>query len=322
MEKSVESRVPFRLETLYKYGLYIVFFIMITGLSILTPKFYSPENIKHIFLYSAPLGIGVIGVTFVIVTQGYDLSTGMVMFLSAVNSAIMINNGYSFFFVVLVSVVCGILAGCVNGLLVAKFKVVPFIATLATMTAGRGFTLILSKQQTLYINNNVGDFIVKTRILGIPFIVYLLLVLAIIGQIVLTRTGYGRQLYAIGNHAVAARKIGIKVTLTTFSVYLISGACAALAGLISALQVGAVTPTLGDGTQFVITSAAVLGGVSLFGGRGNILPGALTGVLMFTIIENGLILMNANPYAYTIVRGLVIFLAVAVDCIRNTLELK
>lgn len=322
ISKSVFKGVTFNVDYFYKYGLYIVFALIVIGLSVLTPKFYAPENIKHIFLYSAPLGIAVIGVTFVIITQGYDLSTGMVMFLSAVTSTLLINKGYSFFTVVIVALACGAFVGCINGVIVAKFKVVPFIATLATMTFGRGITLIFSKQQTLYLSGNVGDFIIKTRIMGIPLIVYVLIALAVIGQLVLAKTSFGRQLYAIGNNPVAAGKIGIKVTSKVFIVYIISGAFAALSGLISALQVGAVTPTLGDGFQFVITSAAVLGGVSLFGGKGKILPGALIGVLLFTIIEDGLVLMNANPYAYTVVRGMVIFFAVAVDCIRNKNELK
>lgn len=312
----------FNVDYFYKYGLYIVFALIVIGLSIVTEKFYAAENIKHIFLYSAPLGIAVIGVTFVIITQGYDLSTGMVMFLSAVTSTLLINGGYGFFTIIGVALFAGAFVGCINGLLVAIFNVVPFVATLATMTFGRGLTLIFSKQQTLYVSGDVGDFIIKTRLLGVPLIVYVLVVLAIIGQLILSKTSFGRQLYAIGNNAVAARKIGIKVKQKVFSVYIISGALAALAGLISALQIGAVTPTLGDGYQFVITSAAVLGGVSLFGGRGNILPGAITGVLLFTVIEDGLVLLNTNPYAYTVVRGIVIFAAVAVDCIRNKYELK
>lgn len=314
--------ITLNIEYFYKYGIYIVFALVVIVFSTLTPKFYAVDNIINIFLQTASTGISVVGIVFVIITAGIDLSVGTTILFSAIISALLITRGYGLLTVVAGAIICGAIIGTINGFVISKWKVIPFIATLATMTFGRGITLYINKTKTLYCPGDVGDFIIKTRVLGIPVIVIALIFLAIIGQLVLNKTSFGRQLFAIGNNSAAAEKIGINVSRRIFFVYLISGVFAGLSGLVSAAQIGAVTPTLGQGQEFVIISAAVLGGVSLFGGRGSIIPGALVGAILITCIEDGLVLVNANPYAYTAVRGLVIFVAVMVDCFRNKGELK
>ncbi|HEX4951345.1 MAG TPA: ABC transporter permease, partial [Blastocatellia bacterium] len=154
-------------------------------------------------------------------------------------------------------------------------------------------------------------------IAGIPFPAVMLVLVVVTAHLVLTRTSFGRQIYALGNDADAARKAGIRVGRIQFAVYVISGGCAALGGLVSIAQLGAVSPTFGTNREFAAIAAAVLGGTSLFGGRGGVLPGTLLGALLIQTVENGLVIVNADPYLYPLVMSAIIFLAVLVDSLRN-----
>ncbi|MBA3441614.1 MAG: ABC transporter permease, partial [Pyrinomonadaceae bacterium] len=156
------------------------------------------------------------------------------------------------------------------------------------------------------------------RPLGVPLPVLIFGVVFLAGHVALTRTAFGRQLYAVGNDAVAARKAGVNVARVLFAVYLISGFCAALGGLVSVAQLGAVSPTFGNQREFAAIAAAVLGGTSLFGGRGQVIPGTVLGAILIQTVENGLVIINANPYLYPLILGTIIFVAVMLDSLRHT----
>jgi ribose transport system permease protein len=155
------------------------------------------------------------------------------------------------------------------------------------------------------------------RLLGVPLPIWILAVTTLAGQYVLTRTGFGRRIYAVGNNPDAAHKAGIDVTRMIASVYVISGFCAALGGLVSVAQLGAVSPTFGNQREFAAISAAVLGGTSLFGGRGSVLPGTLLGALLIQTVESGLVIVNADPYVYPLIMAAIIFVAVLLDSVRQ-----
>ncbi len=321
MRASAALRVN-SLESFYRYGLYFVFLLLVVTFSAITPKFYGISNIINILQQSAAAGIAVVGMSFVILTAGIDLSIGSTMCITAVTAAFLSGAGWGVIPVILVSLLCGGLIGAFNGLLISRWKVVPFIVTLAVQITIRGIISAITGQSLIYFTGPAQEFLTQTMIVSVPIITWIFILIIIVGQYVLVRTAFGRQLYAIGNNASAAEKVGLNVRRNLFLVYLIAGAMAGLSGLISSVQVASVTPEFGKGQEFLVISAAVLGGVSLFGGKGNIFPGALIGVLIITRIENGLVLVGADPYSYTIVRGLVIFLAVMVDCIRNRGELR
>lgn len=305
-----------------QYGFYIFFIVLIVLFSVMTPKFLTFNNIVGILLQSTSIGIAVVGMCFVIITAGIDLSVGSTIFFSATVCGNLIGNGVGLLPVILVSIFCGAIMGTVNGLIISKFKVTPFIATLGTMTACRGLTLTFSGAKAQYLAGDIQNLIMNSNVAGVPTIVICMIAVFIIGNIVLKKTPFGRQLYAVGHSDIAAEKIGIKAAQIKFIAYLIAGITAGIAGLITSIRVGAVMPSLGLGQEFVIISCAVLGGVSLFGGKGNILPGAFVGVLIISCIENGLVLVNANPYLYTIIRGIVIYLSVMIDSIQNKGELR
>jgi ribose/xylose/arabinose/galactoside ABC-type transport system permease subunit len=314
-----------------KYGVYFILLIMVVFLSIASKKFLSFSNVMNILQQAAPLGIAVIGMIFVLSIAGTDISVGQVMFLTAVVSAVVLENfkrqgiadrPSSILIVWGVGLVVGLAFGALNGLLCARFGVVPFIATLATMSIARGIGLSVSKAK-LYHMNELSVFSQST-VAGtkFPVVVLLQLGLLLIFSFIYYLTPFGRHIDAVGNDAAAAKNAGIKVIRVQFFAFLICGFTASVAAMLLAGQIANVTTTFANGNEFLVISGAVLGGTSLFGGKGNMIPGALVGIVLVQTIMNGLLLMNASPYAYTIIRGLIIFVAVILDSINYRGELR
>ena len=211
--------------------------------------------------------------------------------------------------------------GLVNAVLVFRVRIVPFIVTLATFYVGRGLGLFLSETRAINLPESFLQ-LGAARWFGIPFPVYVLAAVVLAGHGVLTYTAFGRQIYAVGHSAEKARKAGLPVNRILLSVYLISGLCAALGGLVAIAQLGAVSPTFGYQSEFVAIAAAVLGGASLFGGKGTVLPGTLVGALFIQALQSGLVIVNANPYLYPLITGGVIFLVVMIDSLQHRLALR
>ncbi len=303
----------------YKYGIYVILTLLIILFSLLSKKFITLNNLINILQQAAALGISTVGMVLVISTAGIDISVGSIMYFASCLAGIAINRDMGLIPVVLTALAGGGFIGALNGLAVAKFNIVPFIATLATMGIARGLGLVVSRAKILFFFD-ISKIIAGSRFFGIPVTVYLLIIFLISGDFLLRKTQFGRHLFAIGNDKSVAKKIGINVEKKIFLAYFICGILAGLAGIIYSAQISAVIPSFAVGTEFVVISAAVLGGTSLFGGKGNILPGALTGVIIVTIIENGLNIVNASPYAYPVVRGAIIFIAVMVDSLKNSGE--
>ncbi|MCE1254997.1 MAG: ABC transporter permease [Anaerolineae bacterium] len=314
---------------LYQYGIYIVFMVMVVVFSFTNKHFLSIENALIILQQAAPMGIAVVGMTFVLILAGIDISVGQIMYLSAILVAIAMEamkpSGFlgtpgSYAIIFAIAILTGLTIGTINGLVISRFKIVPFIATLATMGIARGIGLIASNSRVFFVEKLSP--VSNGNINGFPVVVIILLVLAIVFDYVLRRTPYGRQLMAIGNDSAAAQKIGINVRRNVLIAYAICGTMAGIAGVLSAGQVANVAVYFADGNEFLVISAAVLGGTSLFGGKGSVFPGALIGIILVTTIVNGMTMMNASPYAYKIVRGAIIFLAVMVDSINFKGELR
>ncbi len=307
----------------YKYGLYFVFGLLAAAFSLLNSNFLSAANAVNLLQQTTSTGIAAAGLVFVLVSGGIDISMGSTIYLSSVIAATFANRGVGIAGSFAIALACGVAVGSLNGFFVSVLKIVPLIVTLASLYIVRGVALALTGVQSLFFFNKVGDAVAYTRIGGVlPVVIVILVVTLCLVQLVLSRTLFGRQLFAMGNNLAGARIMGIKVKRNTFLTYVISGALAGLAGLVSGAQVGAITPTFAEGQEFIIITTAILGGVSLFGGKGTAFPGAFLGVLIVMCIENGLVMAGANMYFYTIVRGIVIFFAVMIDCIRNSGELR
>ncbi|HNW85612.1 MAG TPA: ABC transporter permease [Candidatus Limiplasma sp.] len=304
------------------YGLYAVFLALIGFFSIKNPAFLTVKNGVTILQMASTLGVVVVGMFFVLITAGIDISVASNMYFSAVVACTLLNTfKIPIWLCFVVSMLSGCLIGSINGLFIAKFKMLPFITTLATSSIARGLGLLVSHTKLIVLDQSA--FVVSnTRILGVPLVAYIFVLMAVIGHVILRRTTFGRQLFACGNNLQGAKKIGINGEKTIFLAYLFCGAMAGLAGMMNACNLSSVNQNFAIGDEFVVISSAVVGGASLFGGKGRVLPGALIGILMVQVIMNGLTLIQASPYIYTVIRGLVIFVAVMIDSIKFSGEIR
>ncbi|WP_420458768.1 ABC transporter permease [Neolewinella sp.] len=295
---------------------YIFFALIVLVFSLLSGRFLSMENGINILVQAAPLAIVATGMTFVLLTAGIDLSVGSIMFLAGVVSAKLVLAGVPLGVATLAILGVGLLFGLVNAVCIYRVRIIPFIVTLATFYAGRGLGLHLSETRAINLPENFL-LLGSARLLGLPLPVWVLLLVVGIAHLVLSRTVFGRQLYAVGNDIEKARRAGLPVERILLAVYLICGFCAALGGLVALSQLGAVSPTFGYQYEFVAIAAAVLGGASLFGGRGSVFPGTLIGALLIQSLQSGLVIVNADPYLYPLITGAVIFMIVMLDSLRH-----
>jgi ribose/xylose/arabinose/galactoside ABC-type transport system permease subunit len=312
------------LDYFYQYGLFVVFIGLVALFSSFNQNFFTLKNMINIMKQTSSTGIAAVGLVFVMLTGGIDVSIGSVVFMTSVIVATLTSQGLGMAGAFVVAIGCGAAVGCVNGYFCARRKMTPLIVTLAMLYIIRGTAIGIVGIRQVDFTNPVGTTLARMRLLNghLPVIVLVLAAAMAIGQFILAKLSFGRQLYAIGNNKLSAQKMGIGVDRNLFVSYVLCGAFAGLSGLISGAQVGGISPTFATGTEFIIISSTVLGGVSLFGGKGNVFPGAFLGVLVIMCIENGLVMASANMYAYTIVRGIVIFLAVMLDSARNKGELR
>ncbi len=299
----------------------VLFAIVLLTFSILSHHFFSFQNFFNILVQASSLAIIATGMTFVLLTAGIDLSVGSIMFLAGVISGKLVVAGFPLWMACTLVLVIGVLFGLINGAFIFKAKVIPFIVTLATFYVGRGLGLFISETRAV----NLPESFLKigsTKFFGVPAPIIVMTIVIIAGHLVLTKTIFGKHLYAVGHDEVKSRKAGIPVDGLLLKVYIICGFCAALGGLVAIAQLGAISPTFGLQSEFMAIAASVLGGTSLFGGRGSIFPGTLIGVLLIQSIQNGLVMVNADPYLYTVITGGVIFLIVLIDSIRHLQQKK
>lgn len=301
---------------LYVYSALAIFVAVFAVFSLLSDRFLEPQNILNILTQSAAIGIVAIGITFVLLVAGIDLSVGSMMFLSAAVAGRLLASGFPLWAGFLAMALVGLAVGLANGFISTRFGVPPFLVTLAVLYMGRGFGLLLTETRQLSLPEGflrVG----QASVLGIPLPVLVFAVVLVVAHFTLSWTPFGRQIYAIGNNREAAEKAGIRVRPILVSAYAISGLAAGIGGMVAVAQLGAVAPNFAEGRELTVIAAAVLGGTSLFGGRGAVFPGTVLGAVLLITIENGLNLVNANPYVYPLITASVIVLAVLVDSIRT-----
>ena len=317
-----------------QYAIYIVFVVLVLIITIRQPSFLSINNFRNILAMSATRIIFAMGMAAVLITAGVDLSCGRMVGLAAVVSASMLQNlDYSrrmypdlpvlplIVPILIAMAVCGIF-GFLNGLFITKLRVPAFIATLGTMVAVWG-TCSLYFDRPPYGAQPIGGLDHRFITLGtgyvgldgvysIPYIVIIAAVIAFITWVLFNKTTYGKNIYAIGGNAEAARVSGVNVTRTLIIVYTIAGVLYGLGGSLEAARTGGATNSYGNGYELDAIAACVVGGVSNLGGIGTV-PGAVIGVLIFSVINYGLTFINMSPYWQQIVKGAIIIAAVALD---------
>ena len=280
--------------------------------TILSPNFLSMTNLFNVFKQITVAGIVGCGMTFVILTGGIDLSVGSILGLSGVLAAGVLTATGNVVLSILTAIGIGLICGTVNGFWVAECGIPPFIATLGMMTLLRGCVLVYTKGSPISIGSDAYKFFGKGTVAGIPVPVIILIVLFILAHIILTKTGYGRSVYAFGGNREAARLSGISTKRTEWLVYIINGLMCGIAAVLLTARLGSAQSTTGEGIEMDAIAAVILGGTSLSGGVGFVLP-TVVGAMIMGIIDNILTLMNVNPHATSIVKGAVILIAVLVD---------
>ena len=299
-------------------GLAGALIVLIIAASFISPFFLKPANLLNVLRQVAMYGILGIGMTFVILTKGIDLSVGSTVALTGVIGAILLERGVPIPLVILACLVIGVAVGAVNGFGVSYWRIPAFIMTLGTMVMVRGFALMFADGGTVN-PGKLGEnffFLGGGYLLGIPTPIYIFALVCIISAVVLGLTPFGRAIYAVGSNEEAARLSGIDVPRVIFGVYAICGLLAALSGLIFLSRLSVGDPNSGLGLELEAITIAVIGGTSLFGGEGTVL-GTIGGAMVLAIIANVLNLAGVSPFSQQVVKGAIIILAVLLEAGRK-----
>jgi ribose/xylose/arabinose/galactoside ABC-type transport system permease subunit len=287
------------------------------------PQSLRYQSLENAFKQASYVGIMAVGQTIVLLTGGIDLSLGSNMYVSAVVAGLAMQHyAIGAWPALFLCLLVGAIFGTVNAFAVTKLKVMPFIVTLATMVTGRGIGLMFSKSRAVSFPDSVTG-LGSAELLGlVPYPIVIFAAVVFCAWILLERTTLGRQIYAVGFNQEAARKAGVSTDKALGSAYVLCGVFASLGGFISIAQLGNVNAGFGKGDEFDAIAAAVLGGVSLFGGVGRVFPGVVLGAVFIRAVSNSLVSARVDLYLHPLVAGALIFLAVLVDSLRHTILAK
>jgi ribose transport system permease protein len=293
----------------------IFFALVFVGFGLTTEGFVSIQNIRNLITQSAATGILAVGMTLLLLTGRVDLSVGAVMYLGGAICGKLLAVGAPLLVGLAGLFATAAVFGAVNYWVSARFRVVSFIVTLATMHMGRGLAQALTETRSIPVPpfESWGSW----NLWGWDLPAILFGVVVLVAYVLLQHTGFGRQLYAVGGDAEAARRAGVRVEWIVAAAFVGCSLCAGLAAAVSLTQSPTVSPEFGWEVEFTAIAAAVLGGTSLFGGKGGVLPGAIIGAGLLQMVNNGLNIRNVDPYLYPIILGGIIFLAVLTDSQRN-----
>ncbi len=296
-----------------RYGILLSLICICVVLSIITPNFFSAQNLLIVLRQVSINGILAIGVTFVIIAGGIDLSLGSVVALTGVVAASFAHpDTYPLVIPLLLALLTGIAIGAINGLTITWGRVAPFIVTLGMMTVARGLALVFSNGRPVTNLSPSFNYIGGGDFLHIPVPILLFALVIIVAIVILNNTLIGRYIYAVGGNETAARASGIRVNRVKLFAYIICSMLAALAGIILASRITTGQPNAGVAYELDAIAAVVIGGTSLLGGKGSI-TGTVIGVLIIGVINNGLDLLNVSSYYQQIIKGVIIIGAALLD---------
>ena len=310
------DRRTFNVQNMFlSYGFYILLVLFVLFFGIISESFLTVSNWTQISIVACFLLTASAGLTTVIITGNIDLSLGSVAYVAA--AMVYLTSEFPPIISILVGIAAGLVAGFINGVLVSHLRMNSLLTTLGIMIAYRGISLVITGGTVRPVSEGLR-FLGSIKFFNIVPLVFLIsFIVMIMLQIVLSKTKFGAYCYAIGNSEQSATRIGIPVKTVKTAVFIISGTCGAISGLLLPMYLGEVTTFTGRGMEFEAVAAVVIGGTSLFGGRCNILPGTFAGVLLLIIINNGLGTIGVSPYIYPFVAGVVIFLAIYLDSLKN-----
>ena len=301
---------------LKNYGILFAFVLVCVILAALSPVFLRWNNILNIIRQSSIFGIMAVGMTFVILTGGIDLSVGSILAVSGALAAGMLKADAGLPSVILPALAVGAILGLANGLIITVGRITPFVATLGMMSIARSLTLIYLNGYPLSGFNPQFRFIGGGDLLGIPFPIVVFLLAVLLAAVILQHTRLGRYTYAIGGNEETVRLSGIRTNFYKTMVYVISGVTSAVSAVLLVSRLNSAEPVAGMGYELDVIAAVVIGGTSLNGGRGGVW-GTLVGALLIAVINNGMVLLGISPYFQQLVKGLIILGAVLLDRLRD-----
>ncbi len=296
----------------------VAFFVFML---IASPNFRTHYNLFNVWLDITITGILAVGMTFVIITAGIDLSVASNLALTAMVGALMMHRTESVLLSFLLMLAVGFGIGAFNGILISRLRMVPFIVTLGMLSLARGLAMLTTRGRSVYDFPPIVAKVGSGEIYGIPVAGLITVGLYLIAWYLLNRTVFGRSVFLVGSNPRAARLSGINVESIKTSVYVLSGLCGALAGFIQIGRLNAAKPSMAYGLELDVVSAVVLGGTSLFGGKGSII-GTLCGAFIIVLIRNAMVLFEVSVYYHQVVKGIVIFIAVFIDIVRSGVLFK
>ena len=286
--------------------------LLLTFSSIFAPSFLTVENLTNVMVQSVFVLLLGIGMTYVLISGGIDLSVGSTMGVSAAICVFLLNAGVALPFAILAGLLTGAIVGLINSYFIVVLGFADFIATLGTLSLMRGVVEVMTTNSRLNSQDPGFMALSGSSVVGIPVAVIIAVLVAIVAGVVLARTTIGRAVYGVGLNRRSSFLAGVLVNQVRFSVYIVSGMCAALSGILLASRLSSVHPAMGTGYELTAIAAAALGGTSLSGGRGSVLGTAL-GALFLAVLQNTLSLMAVNTFWFQIITGVIIVLAVLLD---------
>jgi ribose transport system permease protein len=312
-----------RLPRIKELNILLALIVLCTFLSFASPYFLSTNNLLGVARAFTLTAIAAIGQTMVIITGGIDLSVGSVIGLSGLSTGMLLASGVPLVPAVLAGLAVGTLFGACNGLLITRIGFPPFIATLGTLSIGRGLIYVLTKGYPVTVPREEE----LLRVIGqgyvgiVPVPVIIMVIITIVATLFLSKTTLGRYIYAVGGNEEAARLAGINVNGVKMFVYTMSGFLASISGIILMSRLVSAQPNAGLGQELPVIAASIIGGTSLLGGEGTVV-GAVLGAAIIGVVDNGIVLLGIDPYAQQVVTGTVVLLAVAVDIWQKRRELR
>jgi len=311
---SASSRPRVLLNAIVEYWIFVAFIVLVGIFAVTSPVFLTDSNLLNVGRQTALVTIMAVGMTFVIIGAEIDLSIASTLALAGMLGALAMNHfGNEWPVAVLVALGTGALIGTTNGLLTTAFGVPSFLVTLGMMMIARGLAMIVTNTVPVPITNQgLDDFFGGGSLLGLPAPIFWTVVVVVLGVVGLHFLSFGRAVYATGGNALAARYSGISTRRVKIITFVISGTLAGLAAIILNARTQAARPDFANGMEMDVLAAVILGGTSLFGGRGTII-GTVVGSLMIGVLNNGLTLLNVSSHAQLVVKGVIIIVAVAIS---------
>lgn len=293
-------------------GMFIFLLVLMVGVGILNPDFLNFMNVINMLRSISFLSIAALGMTLILVGGGLDLSVGSVIGLGGMTTGLMLQAELPVLVAILAGLLTGALVGLFNGLVITKAKIPPLIVTLGSLYMARGVVLVMTKGRPVYPFPDAFNAIGMGAFMGVPYSVFFMVILAMLFHILLSRTIYGRSIYAIGGNEETARNSGIPVDAVKIASYIIVSILAAFTGILMSARMNSAVPNSGEGWELRVIASVIIGGTSMFGGVGTI-GGTIIGASVMSVLSTAMIMLRISAYWQNIVVGAIIILAVGID---------